>query len=161
MGLARGGAAVKLENNRNTLNQIQKPLNEYLDGERAKFARFYFIGDDDLLEIIGNRKDPKAMNRHLSKMFAGIAVDDVIVVDWVSTYLDNGILAVAQSSSSGETPAIEFVLGSLQTPTVTIQLGSGVCDVEMEGDFTDALGQRVSARINTYTQGALCLCRAK
>ncbi|ETO07017.1 cytoplasmic dynein heavy chain, partial [Reticulomyxa filosa] len=62
-----------LEANQNTLNTIQKALNEYLESQRSAFARFYFIGDEDLLEIIGSSKDPRAINRHLAKMFAGIA----------------------------------------------------------------------------------------
>jgi dynein heavy chain 1, cytosolic len=30
-----------------------------LEDQRRKFARFYFVGDEDLLEIIGNSKDAK------------------------------------------------------------------------------------------------------
>ena len=40
--------------------------------QRSGFARFYFVGDDDLLEIIGNSKDVKAVQRHFTKMYAGI-----------------------------------------------------------------------------------------
>lgn len=36
------------------------------------FPRFYFIGDDDLLEILGQSKNPEVIQTHLKKLFAGI-----------------------------------------------------------------------------------------
>jgi dynein heavy chain 1 len=41
------------------LNHSQKALGEYLEKQRQAFARFYFVGDEDLLEIIGNSKEIK------------------------------------------------------------------------------------------------------
>ena len=55
-----------------TLSTIQKALGEYLERQRAAFPRFYFVGDEDLLEMIGNAKNPHKVTRHLSKMFAGV-----------------------------------------------------------------------------------------
>ena len=70
---------VKLETSIETLSTIQKALGEYLQKQRLEFPRFFFVGDEDLLEILGNGKDPVQVNRHLGKMFAGIValtVDD-------------------------------------------------------------------------------------
>lgn len=36
------------------------------------FPRFYFIGDDDLLEILGQATNPTVIQSHLKKLFAGI-----------------------------------------------------------------------------------------
>eukprot|EP00917_Polyrhabdina_sp_WS-2016_P007442 GHVP01016658.1.p1 GENE.GHVP01016658.1~~GHVP01016658.1.p1 ORF type:complete len:4656 (-),score=837.71 GHVP01016658.1:4666-18633(-) len=55
------------------LTKIQKALGEYLEKQRSKFPRFYFVGDEDLLEMIGAAKDVLTVQRHLSKMFSGIA----------------------------------------------------------------------------------------
>ncbi|KAL9594298.1 MAG: hypothetical protein Q9219_007108 [cf. Caloplaca sp. 3 TL-2023] len=55
------------------LNKIQKALGEYLERERTSFPRFYFVGDEDLLEIIGNSNDVVRISKHFSKMFAGIS----------------------------------------------------------------------------------------
>ena len=48
------GIQKSLERLADLLNKIQKALGEYLERERASFPRFYFVGDEDLLEIIGN-----------------------------------------------------------------------------------------------------------
>ena len=55
------------------LSKIQKALGEYLERERISFPRFYFVGDEDLLEIIGNSADTTRVSKHLRKMFAGVA----------------------------------------------------------------------------------------
>ena len=54
------------------LERIQKALYNFLEKQRQAFARFYFIGDEDLLEIIGNSKDVHKITRHFNKMFAGM-----------------------------------------------------------------------------------------
>lgn len=59
------------------LSKIQKALGEYLERERSSFPRFYFVGDEDLLEIIGNSKDVHRVLKHLKKMFAGVATVQV------------------------------------------------------------------------------------
>ena len=40
--------------------------------KRSIFPRFYFIGDDDLLEILGQATNPAVIQSHLKKLFAGI-----------------------------------------------------------------------------------------
>ncbi|KAK1226991.1 dynein heavy chain [Marasmius sp. AFHP31] len=67
------GIQKSLERLADLLNKIQKALGEYLERERSSFPRFYFVGDEDLLEIIGNSKDILRIMKHLKKMFAGIA----------------------------------------------------------------------------------------
>ncbi|WVR09001.1 hypothetical protein IAU60_006061 [Kwoniella sp. DSM 27419] len=67
------GIQKNLERLADLLTKIQKALGEYLEKERASFPRFYFVGDEDLLEIIGNSKDIRRVMKYLKKMFAGIA----------------------------------------------------------------------------------------
>jgi len=43
-----------------------------LQEKRSSFPRFYFIGDDDLLEILGQSTNPAVIQTHLKKLFAGI-----------------------------------------------------------------------------------------
>jgi dynein heavy chain 2 len=40
------------------LDRCQKALSDFLEQKRSKFPRFYFVGDDDLLEILGQSQNP-------------------------------------------------------------------------------------------------------
>lgn len=62
-----------LERLGNLMSVIQRALGDYLEKQRRDFSRFYFLGDDDLLEIMGNASEPGKVLAHVPKMFAGIA----------------------------------------------------------------------------------------
>ena len=53
------------------LDLCQKALAEYLEEKRSMLPRFYFIGDDDLLEILGQAKNPEVIQAHLKKLLLG------------------------------------------------------------------------------------------
>lgn len=54
------------------LDESQKILFSLLERKRRDFPRFYFLANDDLFELMGNRKDPKKVNKHIKKCFEGI-----------------------------------------------------------------------------------------
>jgi dynein heavy chain 2, cytosolic len=62
----------KLRTMLDQLERCQKALTEFLEAKRSAMPRFYFIGDDDLLEILGQAKNPNVIQSHLKKLFQGI-----------------------------------------------------------------------------------------
>ncbi|XP_069679211.1 cytoplasmic dynein 2 heavy chain 1 isoform X2 [Periplaneta americana] len=75
------------------LSRCQKSLNDFLEEKRSVFPRFYFLGDDDLLEILGQSTKERVIQAHLKKLFAGI---HSVVFD------DEGHNIMAMKSLEGE-----------------------------------------------------------
>ena len=102
------GIQVSLERLSDLLNKIQKALGEYLERERVNFPRFYFVGDEDLLEIIGNSNDILRISKHFSKMFAGLS----------GLILGEESTVAGISSREGEEVRLKKPISLLKTPKI-------------------------------------------
>lgn len=54
------------------LETMQRALEQYLETKRHVFPRFYFISNDDLLEILANSRRPELIQPHIKKLFENI-----------------------------------------------------------------------------------------
>ncbi|GLD91835.1 hypothetical protein PINS_up000368 [Pythium insidiosum] len=66
------GVLPTLQQMEEKLDRIQKCLDQYLETKRMLFPRFYFLSNDDLLEILGHQKDPDQVQKHIKKCFEAI-----------------------------------------------------------------------------------------
>jgi dynein heavy chain len=71
-GVLESGLRTKLDRMNTTLEKINHSLDRYLETKRRRFPRFYFLSNDDLLEILGHATDPKFVQKHISKFFVGV-----------------------------------------------------------------------------------------
>jgi dynein heavy chain, axonemal len=55
------------------LESVRKNLEDFLETKRQAFSRFYFVSNDDVLEVLGCNKDLKTMQPHVKKIFPNVA----------------------------------------------------------------------------------------
>ncbi|XP_028285542.1 dynein heavy chain 2, axonemal [Parambassis ranga] len=126
-GTCHPGLLSKLSEMSAKLEDIMKALDMYLETKRQIFPRFYFLSNDDLLDILGQSQNPQAVQTHLKKCFDNIKS---LVIEKVRNYTTFPILSAKESAAIGMFSADgEYVMFSNK-----VQLDKPVevwlCDIE-------------------------------
>ena len=95
------------------LEEIQKSLDMYLETKRQSFPRFYFLSNDDLLEILGQSRNPEAVQPHLKKCFDNI---NLLSISKIQTKFE----ASAMISQDGE--SVQFVANTILEGPVEVRI---------------------------------------
>ncbi|TMW60250.1 hypothetical protein Poli38472_000292 [Pythium oligandrum] len=83
-----------------SLEKIEKSLEDYLETKRGFFPRFYFISNDELLEMLAHAKEPQSVQRHLCKCFDALIKLDISDEGPPATQPSVPGMAVATSGTS-------------------------------------------------------------
>jgi dynein heavy chain 1, cytosolic len=129
--LAISGVQKSLERLAELLSKIQKALGEYLERERISFPRFYFVGDEDLLEIIGNSNDTTRVAKHFKKMFAGLS----------GLIVNEDATIVGITSREGEQVNLRKDISLIKTPKVNDWLAA--LESSMKATLAELLAEAV------------------
>ena len=101
------------------LEACQKSLSDYLETKRTAFPRFYFLSDDELLQILGT-SDPVAVQEHMLKLFdntAALTFDRTAskVIGMVSSEKETFEFRTPQPTEG----AVELWLGLVEAEMIT------------------------------------------
>ncbi|KAI5304245.1 hypothetical protein KEM56_006700, partial [Ascosphaera pollenicola] len=129
--LAINGIQKSLERLAELLHKIQKALGEYLERERVSFPRFYFVGDEDLLEMIGNSNDVLRVAKHFKKMFAGLS----------GLILDDDGNIVGITSKEGEEVRLKREVSVVKNPRINDWLMA--LDNSMKSTLAELLAEAI------------------
>ena len=68
----KGGRLQQMRRCNQVLDNIQKSLEDYLQSKRLHFARFFFLSNEELLEILAHARKLEAVQPHLRKCFENV-----------------------------------------------------------------------------------------
>ena len=125
------------------LERVQKSLENYLESKRQLFPRFYFLSNDDVLQILGQSKDPKNVQQHLKGMFEGIKKLDMFAPDPLTGR--RRYESVSMISPDGE----------------TLQFESPVCTEGRPEEWLNDVEAAMYAATKTHLAKTVDQCRAK
>lgn len=74
------------------MDEVQKKLDDYMEVKRGAFPRFYFLSNDELIDILANSANLEVIQLHLKTCF-----DNIVRID-----IEDGVEIVAMNSNEKE-----------------------------------------------------------
>lgn len=68
----------ELTTNNQILDDVQKSLDDYMTMKRKAFPRFYFLSNDELIDILANSQDLAIIQQHLKTCFDNIVKLEIV-----------------------------------------------------------------------------------
>ncbi|KAL0219986.1 hypothetical protein P9112_005639 [Eukaryota sp. TZLM1-RC] len=134
------------------LSVCQSKLFNFLDEKRRAFPKFYFVGDDDLLEIIGQaHHNPNVVQPHLKKLFQGINHIHI------ESQGNSDPLITSFSSAEGEEVLLTSPIKVTDTPSDWLDQVSKVSKTTLREMTLKCLKE---LNINVFPSQVLCLANS-
>eukprot|EP01135_Chromosphaera_perkinsii_P000898 Nk52_evm61s152 gene=Nk52_evmTU61s152 len=126
----------KLTESNAMLDKINKGLNNYLERKRLYFPRFFFLSNDEMLEILSETKDPLRVQPHLKKCFEGICKlqfnEKLDIEDMISAEDEKVKMCTPISTSAARGSVEKWLLQVQQEMQISVR---DVCHKSLQ-DFT-------------------------
>lgn len=116
-----------------TLVKTRKGLIDFLEKQRDRFPRLCFVGNDDLLELIGNGANVSSSSKHLKQMFSGLASVE---------YDDYTSCITAVVSPQGERFELKTPVSLIKNRELILWL------FELENEMRSSLSKKIIKAIN-------------
>ena len=116
---------------------IQKNLETFLENKRIDFPRFFFLSNDELLQILAAAQDIKKVEKHLNKIF-----ENIMKLSMGEGNASNQILRMI----SGEGEEVEF------SPSVKVKSDEKIENTlkEIEDKMIDTIKKAINSTYSNY-----------
>lgn len=109
----------------NSFTVIEKSLNAYLDSKKMAFPRFFFLSNEELIEILSETKDPMNVQPFVKKCFEAVAeldFDPDLQIKGMKSLEGEEVSFVKGVDPTGDANGVErWLLGVEETIVKTLQ----------------------------------------